>query len=252
MKLHVRKMGEGAPLVILHGLFGSGDNWQTLGRKYADFFTVYLVDQRNHGHSPHHSEHSYSAMSDDLLRVTDAYKLTTFNLMGHSMGGKTAMRFTSEHGAMVDKLIVADIAPKPYKVHHRELVDCLLSVNLDEAEGRSDVEEHLERGIPDASTRQFFLKNLYWKEKGSLAWRFNLDVLSNTLEAISGEAGQHICLNDTLFIRGEKSNYIVDSDVEWLNHYFPHHELLTITGAGHWLHAEAPDAFFDATIGFLK
>lgn len=252
MELFYREMGEGKPLVIVHGLFGSGDNWQTLGRRYADHFHVYLVDQRNHGHSPHASEHSYEAMADDLLAFCERLGLENFHLLGHSMGGKTAMRFTSEHASMVDRLIVADIAPKPYGVHHRELVDCLLGADLSVMKTRQEVEAHLEQGIADFSTRQFFLKNLYWKSQGVLAWRFNLEILSDTLAEISGDAGQQICLNETLFIRGGKSNYIVDSDVEWLNHYFPHNRLVTIPEAGHWLHAESPDAFFDATLAFLS
>jgi pimeloyl-ACP methyl ester carboxylesterase len=251
MELFYRQLGEGKPLIILHGLFGSGDNWQTLARQYAEHFSVYLVDQRNHGHSPHSDVHTYEAMSQDLADFIANHGFTNANLLGHSMGGKTAMRFASEHGALIDKLIVADIAPKSYGVHHRELVDCLLSVNLAEASSRNEVENHLKGGIQEASTRQFFMKNLYWAEKNTLAWRFNLEVLSKNLEAISGEAGQQICLTDTLFIRGKKSNYIQDSDVEWLEHYFPNHQLHTIEGAGHWLHAEQPQRFFDATIGFL-
>lgn len=250
--LHFKHMGEGKPLVILHGLFGSGDNWQTLGRRYANHFSVYLVDQRNHGRSPHTDAHSYRAMADDLLEFLEANELQKVHLMGHSMGGKTAMLFASEHSAMVERLIVADIAPKPYKVHHRELVDQLLSVDLSALTERSEVEDHLKKGIPDASTRQFFLKNLYWKSKGELAWRFNLKALSNSLEDVSAEAGQQIALNDTLFIRGAKSNYIQDSDVQWLDHYFPNNRLHTITNAGHWLHAEAPDEYYEVTLEFLS
>ena len=251
MELNYRQMGEGKPLVILHGLFGSGDNWQTLGRRYADHFNVYLVDQRNHGRSPHADDHSYRLMADDLLAFLEAQSLTKVHLLGHSMGGKTAMLFASEHSAMVERLIVADIAPKPYKVHHRELVDQLLSADLNALTERSEVEEHLEKGIPDPSTRQFFLKNLYWKSKGELAWRFNLKALSNNLEDVSDEAGQQICLNDTLFIRGAKSNYIQDDDVQWIDHYFPNNRLYTIEKAGHWLHAEAPDEYYEVTLEFL-
>lgn len=251
MELYHRHMGEGKPLVILHGLFGSGDNWQTLGRRYADHFSVYLVDQRNHGRSPHTESHSYQEMTDDLLAFLEAHKLDKVHLMGHSMGGKTAMLFASDHSAMVERLVVADMAPKPYKVHHRELVDQLLGADLSALTERSEVEAHLEKGIPDAATRQFFLKNLYWKSKGELAWRFNLKTLSDNLVEISAEAGQQICLNDTLFIRGGKSNYIQDSDVQWIDHYFPNHRLHTIANAGHWLHAEAPDEFYDVTLEFL-
>lgn len=251
MELFYRSMGAGRPLVILHGLFGSGDNWQSLARQYAEHYTVYMVDQRNHGHSPHSADHSYRLMADDLLGFLDQHGLNDIFLLGHSMGGKTAMLFASEHGHRVEKLIVADIAPKPYVVHHRALVDCMLSAPLEVGSSRAQVEAHLNAGITDRSTVQFFMKNLYWKTKEQLAWRFNLEALSTHLAAVSEETGQGICLTDTLFIRGGKSNYITDDDVQWLNHYFPNNELATIPSAGHWLHAEAPEAFFELTQRFL-
>lgn len=251
MELFYRSLGAGRPLVILHGLFGSGDNWQTLARQYADHYTVYMVDQRNHGHSPHSDEHSYRLMSDDLSGFLDQHGLNDIYLLGHSMGGKTAMLFTADHPHRVEKLIVADIAPKPYPVHHQSLVEVLQSAPLAAGSTRSDVEAHLTAGIPDRSTVQFFMKNLYWKTKDQLAWRFNLSALSTHLAAMSEESGQGICLTETMFIRGGKSNYIKDDDVQWLNHYFPNNELATIESAGHWLHAEAPDVFFEITHDFL-
>lgn len=252
MKLAFRTLGEGMPLLILHGLFGSSDNWQTLARQYAEHFCVYLIDQRNHGHADHTDAHSYRLMADDLSELVEEQGLNDFHLMGHSMGGKTAMLFASENGHLIDKLIVADMAPKPYEVHHRALVDTLLKVDLDRVKSRGEVEKMLKAGISDAGTLQFFLKNLYWKEKGQLAWRFNLPVLSAQLEQMSEDTGQQICLVDTLFIRGAKSNYITDDDVQWLDHYFPNHRLYMIKDAGHWLHAEQPDEFFKATLEFLK
>ena len=251
MELFYRSVGAGRPLIILHGLFGSGDNWQSLARQYAEHYTVFMVDQRNHGHSQHSPDHSYRLMADDLLAFVDQRGLQDIYLLGHSMGGKTAMLFASEHSHRVEKLIVADIAPKPYPVHHRALVDCLLSAPLVLGSTRSDVEAHLIACISDRSTVQFFMKNLYWKTKEELAWRFNLDALSTHLAAVSEETGQGICLVDTLFIRGGKSNYIADDDVQGLNHYFPNNELATISSAGHWLHAEAPGEFFERTRRFM-
>lgn len=252
MKLFFQKMGAGQPLLILHGLFGSGDNWQSLARRYAEDFEVYLIDQRNHGHSPHSEEHSYALMAEDLLAFVEAHDLKDIRLMGHSMGGKTAMLFCSENSYLVHKLIVADMAPKPYPVHHRGIVDSLKKVDFTRVKSRGEVERILQEGIHEASTRQFFMKNLFWKEKGQLAWRFNLPVLDQNLEAMSEETGQQICLTDALFIRGGQSNYVRDEDLTWVEHYFPHHEVATIPEAGHWLHAEAPETFFEITRTFMR
>ena len=251
MKLFYRTLGEGPPLLILHGLFGSGDNWQTLARSYAETHTVYLIDQRNHGRSEHSDDFSYRLMADDLNELIEELDLTEVNMIGHSMGGKTAMLYASEHSYAVNKLIIADMAPKPYPVHHRPIIDALLEADLSILNSRSAVSKHLESRIPEASVRQFLLKNLYWKEKGQLAWRFNVKAIDEHIEAIVDETGQQICLSDTLFIRGGQSNYVTDEDQFWLEHYFPNHELFTIERAGHWLHAEAPETFLDVTRTFL-
>lgn len=251
MKLFFKTMGEGKPLLILHGLFGSGDNWQTLARRYAEDFKVYLIDQRNHGHSPHDSEHSYQAMAEDLELLVEEEDLNDFHLLGHSMGGKTAMLFASENGYMIDKLVVADMAPKSYPVHHQQILKALTTADLEKLTSRSQVDAHLSEFIREAGVKQFLLKNLYWKEKGKLAWRFNVPVLNETIEKIVEETDQQISLADTLFIRGGKSDYIQDEDIPFLNHYFPNNQLATIPEAGHWLHAEAPETFFNITRTYL-
>lgn len=252
MELFFKTLGEGRPLIILHGLFGSGDNWQSLARTYAEDFKVYLVDQRNHGRSPHSDEFSYRLMADDLHELIESEDLTDVNIIGHSMGGKTAMLYASEHSYAIHKLIVADMAPKPYPVHHRTILDALLSADLNELKSRSAVQNHLEGRIEAASVRQFLLKNLYWKEKGQLAWRFNVEVLNREIEQIVEETDQQISLADTLFVRGSESDYITDNDQFYLDHYFPNHDLQTIQGAGHWLHAEAPQTFLEITRTFME
>ncbi|MDG1781770.1 MAG: alpha/beta fold hydrolase [Flavobacteriales bacterium] len=251
MKLFFKTLGEGKPLLILHGLFGSGDNWQTLARRYAEDFKVYLIDQRNHGHSPHDATHSYQAMAEDLEALVEEEDLNDFHLLGHSMGGKTAMLFASENGYMIDKLIVADMAPKSYPVHHQQILKALTTADLETLTSRSKVDAHLSQFIQEAGVKQFLLKNLYWKEKGKLAWRFNVPVLNDTIEKIVEETDQQISLADTLFIRGGKSDYIQDEDIPFLNHYFPNNQLETIPDAGHWLHAEAPETFFNVTRTYL-
>lgn len=251
MKLSYKVQGDGRPLVILHGLFGSGDNWQTMANRFAPDFTVYLVDQRNHGHSPHSEEHSYRLMADDLLEFFEEHELKDAALLGHSMGGKTAMLFASENSYLLDKLIVADIAPKAYPPHHQHILAALKRVDFSVMNSRKLVEEELRKTIVDNDTVFFLLKNLFWKAPGQLDWRFNAPVLSKTIEDITGDSGQQMCLVDTLFIRGMLSNYITDEDQVYLKHYFPHYQLSSIDGAGHWLHAEKPDQFFEVTHGFL-
>ena len=251
MKLHYRKLGEGRPLIILHGLFGSGDNWQSLARKFAEERTVFLVDQRNHGRSPHSEEFSYRLMADDLAEFVEDHHLEDVDLLGHSMGGKTAMLFASEHSYALHRLIIADMAPKPYPVHHQTILTALTTANLNALGSRQNVDEYLANYIPQDSIRQFLMKNLYWVQKGQLAWRFNVEVLNRAIGEIVAETGQQICTTDTLFVRGGRSDYITDEDQFWLAHYFPNFELITIPEAGHWLHAEAPETFYNICRTFL-
>ena len=167
-------------------------------------------------------------MAEDLEALVEEEDLNDFHLLGHSMGGKTAMLFASENGYMIDKLIVADMAPKSYPVHHQQILKALTTADLETLTSRSKVDAHLSQFIQEAGVKQFLLKNLYWKEKGKLAWRFNVPVLNDTIEKIVEETDQQISLADTLFIRGGKSDYIQDEDIPFLNHYFPNNQLETI------------------------
>lgn len=256
MKLHYRKAGEGQPLIILHGLFGSSDNWQTLGKQFADKgFTVFLTDLRNHGRSPHSDEWNYKVMSEDLLELLDDNGLDRVNIIGHSMGGKAAMQFAAHHAARIKKLVVADIAPKKYPHSQRDVVEALQAVDLDSVTSRKEAEEILSEGITDFGTKQFLLKNLYWKEeeKERLAWRFNLDVIARDIDVVSEGLNAPGTIDvPTLFVRGSKSHYILDEDIPSIKELFPGAEVKTIDNAGHWLHAEQPQAFFDAVMEFLK
>ena len=179
MELNYKRLGEGQPLIVLHGLFGSLDNWMTLAKKWSNDFEVYLVDQRNHGQSPHSDQFSYPLMADDLKQLMDQLGLESAILMGHSMGGKTVMEFSMKYPEMVEKLIVVDIAPVSYNVHHYTIIDALKSVPLEDISSRKEAEEFLSRYIKDFGTRQFLLKNLYWQANDKLAWRFNLEVLAD-------------------------------------------------------------------------
>lgn len=251
MKLHFKKFGNGQPLFILHGLFGSSDNWQTLGKKFSNHFTVYLIDQRNHGHSFHIDHINYDLMADDLNELIEIENISDINLLGHSMGGKTAMRFCQKYPASISKLIVADIGRKKYPMHHEKIIQGLSAIDFNVVKSRNGAKEILMNYIQDAGTLQFLLKNLYWIEKGQLAWRMNLPAIIENMDMILAEIPPEIVLTPTLFLEGEKSNYIEQSDYDDLLYYFPNSEFETIYNAGHWLHAENPIDFYDIVTDFL-
>jgi len=251
MKLNYKILGEGQPLIILHGLFGMLDNWQTLGKRWAEKYQVILVDLRNHGHSPHDPDLNYHVMMADLEELTDDLFLDEINIIGHSMGGKVAIKFAQTYPELMNKLVVADIGPKKYPIHHHQILEGLKSVRLDQMKSRSEVKEQLSKYIEQDHIIQFFLKNLYWKEKGVLAWRFNLDSVSNNIQNVGDDLLAHIFDKPTLFIRGGNSNYILDEDIPAIKSTFPYSRVATIPNAGHWLHTENPQMFFDLVDSFL-
>lgn len=253
MKLFFRKLGSGKPLFILHGLFGSSDNWQTLGKQFAENYTVYFIDQRNHGRSPHDPEENYAVMSDDLLELMNDENLNKVILLGHSMGGKTAMHFAISHPERVEKLIVVDIGPKKYPVTNQHIIDALEKVNLDELKSRKEVEEILSKYITDMVTLQFLLKNLYWDDEKRLAWRFNLEALKTNAKQV-GEATimpSAPLTMPVLFVRGGKSAHIFNSDSRLIHQMFANAKIVTIPEAGHWVHADRPKEFYEVVIEFL-
>ncbi|HEY0031168.1 MAG TPA: alpha/beta fold hydrolase [Bacteroidia bacterium] len=261
MKLFFRKFGQGQPLIILHGLFGQSDNWNSLAKQFSEQgFEVYAVDQRNHGLSPHSDVWNYKAMSADILELIKDNDLQNVILLGHSMGGKTAMQFAIDHPEYLDKLIVADIAPKYYPIHHQGVLEALQAVDFNVVKTRKEVEEVLSKYISDFGTKQFLLKNIFWTDEEEMAWRFNLNVIIQQIENVGKEvedvseapSTDIVCEVPTLFIRGEYSNYILDEDLDLIQEIFPHSRLETIVGAGHWVHAEKPAAFFEAVMKFAK
>lgn len=250
MKLHYRILGEGQPLLILHGLFGNSDNWQTHAKKLAEYYQVILIDQRNHGHSDWSDDFSYDILAADLHELISDLQLQKVILLGHSMGGKTVMRYAQLHPQGIDKLIVADMGVKQYPPHHQEILAGLNQVDLSVIKTRGEVEQILLPYVPINGTRQFLMKNLYWKDKEQLAWRMNIPVLEREMEAILAPLPSDEVMIRTLFIRGALSNYILDSDIPDLEDQFPDSEVVTIQGAGHWVHAEAPEAFLNAVLEF--
>lgn len=240
IKLSYKKLGKGNPLIILHGLFGSLDNWMTFAKQLSDHRTVYLVDQRNHGQSPHSDEFNYDAMAEDLRDFIDEHKLDHPEIIGHSMGGKTAMNLAVKYTDHFSRLMVVDIAPKAYPVHHDKIIEGLKAVNLDSAERREDVDEELKEHIPDEGVRMFLMKNLKRTSEG-FRWKINLKAIEDNIEAIGeGIEERQATEKPVLFVRGSKSDYILDKDMITIVTLFPSAELKTIEGAGHWVHAEKP------------
>ena len=254
MRLNFKKYGKGDEnLVILHGLFGSLDNWQSLAKQFGVYFTVYVIDQRNHGKSPHFDEHTYKDMANDLKDFLDQQKIEKTYLLGHSMGGKTVMQFSIQDPQYVKKMVVADIAPKYYAPHHHEEIKALESVDFSTLKDRKEVQNKLEEPLSNAGGVQFFLKGLTWLEKEQLGWKFNLKVLVDQYDNI-GQAleGFAYFTNPTLFLRGENSTYVTEDDIDTIEEIFPMAQYRTIDGAGHWLHAENPKQFFEEVLNFLK
>jgi len=252
MKLNFNKYGEGKPMLIFHGLFGTGDNWTTHAKKWAEHgFCVYTIDQRNHGRSPHSEEMNYTLMRDDAIDLMASENLRDVILMGHSMGGKTVMHVAQEIEFLIEKMIVVDMGVKKYPRHHDAVFHALRSVPIDQIQSRAEAEEIFANTTVDKATQLFLLKNLYWKEPGKLDWRFNLDALEIHIDEIL----QEVPLNSpvqvpTLFIKGELSNYILHEDLPQIAQYFPKAKITEVKNSGHWPHAESPDFFFQQVLDF--
>ncbi|MGY6521785.1 MAG: alpha/beta fold hydrolase [Mongoliitalea sp.] len=252
MKLNYKKSGQGDVLIILHGLFGSADNWFSIARELEKYFTLYLVDQRNHGDSPHSSEWNYEVMAKDIKELMDDEGINKAHLMGHSMGGKTVMKFASLYPEYVDQLIVADIAPRYYPVHHGRILEGLNAIPLDTIKSRKEADDTLAGYIKITGIRQFLLKSLGRDDEGKFIWKINLPVITEQIEIV-GEAitaDQPITIK-TLFMGGANSDYILDSDKQEIAEMFPNSSIIFIKDAGHWLHAEQPKAVIETVKAFL-
>jgi pimeloyl-ACP methyl ester carboxylesterase len=254
MILHSNIIGEGKPFVILHGFLGMSDNWKTLGRQFGEQgFQIHLVDQRNHGRSFWDNHFSYELLADDLKKYCEAHGLDEIVLLGHSMGGKTAMLFSSLNSGLVSKLLVADISPRFYPVHHDIILEGLSALDFETIKSRGEADKVLSTYVSDFGTRQFLLKNLYWVEKGRLGLRINLEVLKNQVSEIGESLPSYLKFeNDALFLKGDRSEYIGAEDERLILNQFPKADIVTIANSGHWLHAENPKAFFNEVIKFVR
>jgi esterase len=262
MKLFFREAGQGTPLIILHGLFGSSDNWYSLSKVFAAKYRVFTIDQRNHGQSPHSDEHDYKLLTEDLEEFIDEHKLEKPIILGHSMGGKTAMNFAIKDPSKTGKLIVVDIMPKPYPLHHDHILLGMKSLNLTNLKSRSEAEDILSKQIPNVDERQFIMKNLarapsrsatgQGDEQPHFEWKINLA----SLDANIGKMGEGLqyegqYTGPTLFIRGAKSGYYKPGDEATVSKYFPTAKWLVLD-TGHWVQAEKPQEFADVVLSWLN
>ncbi len=254
MNLNFRVIGSGSPIIILHGLLGSSDNWLTVAKSFSENYTVYLIDQRNHGRSPWSEEWNYDVMSADLLEFINQNNIINPVLIGHSMGGKTVMNFATKYKPeLFSKLIIVDIAPKFYNIEYGEYLKGMQNMDIANMQNRTQAEEHLKPYAPENGVRQFLLKNLFRNENGNFAWRPNLKIISAELKNIGIALNENaVSEKPTLFIRGELSDYILDSDWSDILKHFPNAKLETIIGASHWVHAEKPEKFIEIVNNFIN
>lgn len=264
MELNFKKIGSGPALFIVHGLYGSGDNWLSIGRELASDFTVYLIDLRNHGNSPHSAEHNYSVMANDLFGLYKREQLSELVIIGHSMGGKAAMTLTLEHPGIVKKLICVDISPFSYfdQGHvkgqfsfHKTVLELYQSAPLGMAKSRSELENYFRKGVNDLATRKFLLKNLKRSQEKQFYWQLNIPALlanlQNIVDAIPPVKLGAQSFVPAYFMYGGKSGYITQDDLGAISDIFKSAKFTCFENSGHWLHAEEPERFINTTKGFL-
>lgn len=252
MKLNVTIQGQGPTLLILHGLFGAGDNWSSLAREFAKSYTVVTPDLRNHGASPHSREMDYAVMADDVLELIENELNEPIILMGHSMGGKVAMQVAAKQPKRISRLILVDIAPKVYEPSHIPYIQAMQSVDFKVLRKRSDIDGYLARVIPNVAIRAFLMKNLTRTDHG-FRWQFGLNEIDENYETlIDTPLNLPAFTKATLVIRGEDSDYVTDADLTEMSRLYPTLSIVTVADAGHWVHAEQPQRFTDAVTGFLR
>ena len=252
MDLNYKEIGEGDPLIILHGLFGSLDNWQTLARKFGEERRVFIIDQRNHGRSFWSDEHDYPSMANDVKEFIEGKELEKVDIIGHSMGGKTAMYLALEHPELIRKLIVVDMGVEKNKPGHDEIFEAMFALKLEDVERRVDADSFLQSRIPDFGVRQFLLKNLERKKEGGFQWKMNLKSIYKNYEHILSAVPDEVYEGEVMFVRGGKSDYVKNKDMERIRAIFPQVILETVEDAGHWVHAESPETFFNLVNEYLN
>ncbi len=265
MELFYRKIGiSGPPLIILHGLYGSSDNWISVAKLLENHFEIFLIDQRNHGKSPHSNDFNYELLSNDLFEFFAKHNIVKASIIGHSMGGKAAMFFAKKYPELINSLLIIDIAPKNYQniyspelVTHNKIIETLLSINLNELKSREQADEEMAKNIDSIKLRSFLLKNLHRNKNGNFEWLLNLKSISenfnNIADGFEKIEWENIEISGfpVLFVKGENSKYILDEDLLLINKLFPATEIFELSNTGHWLHAEKPNDLADKIISFI-
>ena len=253
MQLNYKKFGDsGSTILILHGLLGSLDNWQTIAKQLADTHQVFIIDQRNHGRSPHTDDMSYELLADDMHEFCVQQNISKTTIIGHSMGGKVAMLLALLHPSLVEKLIVVDIAPTFYDGGHETILFAMAEAPLTATEKREDIDKFLEPRIHNFGVRQFIMKNLTRNENGQFEWKCNFEALIlNYRKLMDFPKSSNQFVGKTYFIKGEHSNYINQDNFEACDQYFPDNKIIEIKDAGHWVHADNPTAFVEAVTNIL-
>lgn len=254
MQLHHKFIGQGFPIVILHGLFGSLDNWMTSAKHLAEAgFMPVLIDLRDHGKSPHSEAINYQIMADDVMQFMEEHWMYEAIIMGHSMGGKVALTLADQYPQVVSKLIVVDISPRKYKEGHSDEFEALFSIDLSKLHSRKEAEEQLKQRLKNIDTIQFFLKNLARNPDNTFQWKFNLPLLYQDYANILDGVTFHGIMNmPTLFLKGSMSPYIQKEDEVFIRQNFSNVAIETISNTGHWVHADAPEDFLKAVLNFIK
>ena len=239
-------------MIILHGLFGSSDNWFSLSKIFAEYFKVYVVDQRNHGLSPHDNKHDYDILTEDLKKFIAEHQINQPIIIGHSMGGKVAMNFAVKYPTLLSQIIIVDIIPKAYHVHHDSILKGLKAIQLNRLESRGQADQILSDFESDPSVRQFLLKNLARDDEQQFEWRINIPVLEKNIEAMGAAIESNgKFMGPTLFVIGLKSNYFESGDEDIIIKYFPSARIEKLQ-TGHWVQAEKPQEFMSTVLTFLK
>lgn len=251
--LNYKEYGSGEPIIILHGLLGMLDNWHSFAKKLSEEYWVISVDQRNHGKSFHSDEFNYKLLSADLMAFLEEMHIPSCHILGHSMGGKTVLQFLNDYFDIVDKAVVVDISPKSYSGGHEMIFEALQSVDFKKVASRKDIQNVLMESVQNIGVVHFLMKNLSRKSEGGFEWKANVNVLSKQYDYIkSGIVFDDIIETPTLFIKGEKSEYITEEDSQLISEQFEEAEIVTIPDAGHWVHADQPEALLNSVKEFLK
>lgn len=264
MELFYRESGQGTPMIILHGLYGSSDNWLTFIKNLSENFRIYLPDLRNHGQSPHSDTHSFDAMRDDLIEFMKMHSIKEAIIVGHSMGGKVAMKFAASFPDLVKSLIIIDISPRRYdfvndftinQINHKVIISSMASLNPEQISTREEADKLLQKTIGSERIRQFLLKNLKRKHDGGYEWKLNLNSLhrniNNLFEGIERNEVKNVSYT-VLFVKGELSDYIKEEDIKLIKEIYPKAEIEIISGSGHWVHSEKPEELKKVILNFLN